>query len=290
MLEINKIHNMDCLEGLRLLDDNSMDCCVTSPPYWGLRDYGVEGQLGLEPTPEEYVERMVVIFREVNRALKPKGTLWLNLGDSYAGSNKGRWKLGKGQKEVYIPTEESPQCKIPNTPAGLKPKDLVGIPWMVAFALRADGWYLRSDIIWSKPNCMPENVGDRPTKAHEYMFLFSKSSRYYYDAEVIKEPCVQDEFANGFRGGSYCNNSTFNNSEGGKRKKSGNVRRKYGDEHGRPGSHVGNSIPWEGNMRNKRTVWNVATSAFPEAHFATFPPKLIEPCILAGCPLGGGGS
>ena len=147
MLELNKIYNMDCLKGLKQLPDNSINCCVTSPPYWGLRDYGVEGQLGLESTPEEYVAKMVEVFREVKRGLKKEGTLWLNLGDCYAGSGKGAWDNKGVQKEIYVPDKDSPQCKLKKVPQGLKPKDLVGIPWMVAFALRADGWYLRSDII-----------------------------------------------------------------------------------------------------------------------------------------------
>src|SRR5665648_160166 len=187
-LEVNRIYCMDNRKGLKMLEDNSIDCCVTSPPYWGLRDYGVDGQIGLEQTPEEYVQEMINVFREVKRALKPEGNLWLNLGDSYAGSGKGAWEHGKGQKETYIATKDSPQCKIPKTPDDLKPKDLVGIPWMVAFALRTDGWYLRQDIIWAKPNPMPESVTDRCTKSHEYIFLLTKSARYYYDADAIREP------------------------------------------------------------------------------------------------------
>ncbi|NLZ53396.1 MAG: site-specific DNA-methyltransferase, partial [Thermoanaerobacteraceae bacterium] len=178
---------MDCLEGLKLLDDNSIDCCVTSPPYYGLRDYGVDGQIGLENTLEKYIKNLVIVFREVKRVLKDEGTLWLNLGDSYAGSGKGQWEYGKGQKEVYVPTKDSPQCKLPKVPASLKPKDLMGIPWRVAFALQEDGWYLRQDIIWHKPNAMPESVKDRCTKAHEYIFLLSKNRKYYFDNEAIKE-------------------------------------------------------------------------------------------------------
>lgn len=271
----------NCLELLPKMEPNRFNCCVTSPPYWGLRDYDCDGQLGLEPTPEEYVERMVRVFREVRRVLRHDATLWLNLGDSYAtnGRNGFQGKNG-GRKDRKFTAEKLPAKKA----VSIKSKDLIGIPWRVALALQQDGWYLRSDIIWSKPNPMPESVTDRPTKSHEYIFLFSASSRYYYNAEAIKEPCVQDEFANGFRGGAYCGNETFNNSSGGKRKTSGNIRRKHGEERGRPGNHLGASIPWEGNTRNKRTVWEVATQPFPEAHFATFPQKLIEPCIMAGCP------
>jgi DNA modification methylase len=284
MLKMNEIYNMDCIEGLKQLDNNSIHCCVTSPPYWNLRDYGVPGQIGLEDTLELYLEKMVEVFREVRRVLASDGTLWLNLGDSYSGSYRGNNDIKTSNKGNRASKNVVKKCVVPE---GLKEKDLCGIPWRVAFALQADGWYLRSDIIWAKPNPMPESVIDRPTKAHEYIFLMSKSSRYYYDCEAIKEPCVQDEFANGFRGGAYCNNSTYNNSEGGKRKSSGNIVRKFGEDRGRPGSHLGASVPWEGNNRNKRSVWTIASGNFPEAHFATFPPKLIEPCILAGCPKDG---
>jgi DNA modification methylase len=267
MLELNKIYNMDCLKGLKQLDDNSINCCVTSPPYWGLRDYGVEGQFGLESTPEEYVAKMVEVFREVKRVLRKDGTLWLNLGDSYAGSGKGAWSNKEVQKETYVPDKDSPQCKLKKVPQGLKPKDLVGIPWMVAFALRADGWYLRSDIVWHKPNAMPESVTDRPTKAHEYIFLLSKSPKYYYDAEAIKEPLARPEEL------LRKTPAVF----GGQNKHDGYGTRKYsGNE------YVGNYTG-----RNKRSVWTVSTKPFPEAHFAVFPPTLIEPCILAGCPAGG---
>ena len=262
MLELNKIYNIDCLKGLKQLPDNSINCCVTSPPYWGLRDYGVEGQLGLESTPEEYVAKMVEVFREVKRVLRDDGTLWLNLGDSYAGncsqaSNNGRAGFGNARERLVNRKGE-----------GLKPKDLVGIPWMVAFALRADGWYLRSDIIWYKPNTMPESVRDRPTKAHEYIFLLTKSKRYYYDNEAIKED-AKPESEKRYR-------STFHT---GKKEISGQ---------GRPGntSNTPGYKKWTGK-RNKRSVWTVIVKPFKEAHFATYPPDLIEPCILAGCPEGG---
>lgn len=259
---------MDCLEGLKLLDDNSIDCCVTSPPYYGLRDYGVDGQIGLENTLEEYIKKLVIVFREVKRVLKDEGTLWLNLGDSYAGSGKGQWEYGKGQKEVYVPTKDSPQCKLPKVPASLKPKDLMGIPWRVAFALQEDGWYLRQDIIWHKPNAMPESVKDRCTKAHEYIFLLSKNRKYYFDNEAIKED-AKPESEKRYK-------STFYT---GKKEMSGQ---------GRPGnvSNTPGYKKWTGK-RNKRSVWTVPTMPFKESHFATFPPKLIEPCILAGCPVGG---
>jgi DNA modification methylase len=235
------------LDVLRTLPGESVHCCVTSPPYWGLRDYGVDGQLGLESTPDEYVEKMVEVFREVRRVLRDDGTLWLNLGDSYAGSGKGAWDNKEVQKEVYVPDKDSPQCKLKKVPQGLKPKDLVGIPWMVAFALRADGWYLRQDIIWHKPNAMPESVTDRCTKAHEYIFLLTKSERYFYDHVAIQEK------------------SATGTGESGKFHRAGP-----------------NSRNEPVAMRNKRDVWTVATQPFPGAHFAVFPESLIEPCILAG--------
>lgn len=257
MLELNKIYNMDCLEGLKQLPDNSINCCVTSPPYWGLRDYGVEGQLGLEKTPEAYVERMVEVFREVRRVLRDDGTLWLNLGDSYASNTKsaGRNDTAKmyGAESQHL--SKHMKLKIEH---GLKPKDLVGIPWMVAFALRADGWYLRQDIIWHKPNAMPESVKDRPTKAHEYVFLLAKAKRYFYDADAIREPYVRPLHAPG--------NKTHN----------GRLTASMGHFE-EPDRIWGNP-----SGRNKRSVWTIATEPFPEAHFATFPSKLIEPCILAG--------
>jgi DNA modification methylase len=256
------------LDVLRTLPDESVHCCVTSPPYWGLRDYGVDGQLGLESTPDEYVEKMVEVFREVRRVLRDDGTLWLNLGDSYAGncsqaSNNGRAGFGNARERLVNRKGE-----------GLKPKDLVGIPWRMAFALQADGWWLRSDIIWAKPAPMPEPVTDRPTRSHEYIFLLTKSQRYFYDHVAIQEESV-----------------------------TGNLRRPYGSEgawqlDGRPQEQrratrkqdaVGKNTYTGFNdrykplaMRNKRDVWTVATQPFPGAHFAVMPEALVEPCILAG--------
>ena len=221
----------DCLASLQTLPDGSIDCCVTSPPYWGLRDYGVDGQLGLEKTPEEYVANMVAVFREVRRVLKEDGTLWLNLGDSYATG-----------------------------------KQLVGIPWRVAFALQADGWYLRQDIIWHKPNPMPESVRDRCTKAHEYIFLLAKAPRYYFDSEAMKEPSV----TGGAAGlGFYPNRAVAMG-----RNPSGNES-KDPRQGTRPMS------------RNRRSVWKVTTRPYKGAHFAVYPPELIRPCIKAGCRPGG---
>jgi len=273
-LEVDRIIHGDCLEVLKTLDGNSIDCCVTSPPYWGLRDYGVEGQLGLENTPEEYIEKLVSVFREVKRVLKREGTLWLNLGDSYSGSMKGIGSDGTayaGKKQVTnrgsvgIYHEKPPSTNA----IGLKPKNLIGIPWHVAFALQADGWYLRSDIIWHKPNPMPESVRDRPTKAHEYIFLMSKSSRYYYDQDSVREKYIEP--INRW-GGQHIRNvknkSSWDEATG---------QLTYRQRNMRPNS----------KGRNKRTVWTVSTKPFREAHFATFPPDLIKPCILAGCPSGG---
>lgn len=207
---------------LTRLQKECVQCVVTSPPYWGLRDYGIEGQIGLETTLPQYINQLVAVFREVKRVLRADGTFWLNIGDGYTSGNRG-WRA---------PDRKNPARAMsvrPDTPTGLKPKDLLGVPWRLAFALQDDGWFLRSDIIWNKPNAQPESVKDRPTRAHEYLFLFSKSENYYYNHVAVQEP-----------------------SENG------------------------------GAPRNRRTVWNIHTEACKEAHFATFPPKLVEPCVLAG--------
>ena len=251
----------DCIEGMRGLPDQSVHTCVTSPPYFGLRDYGMAGQIGLEDTPDAFVARLVDVFREVRRVLRDDGTLWVNLGDSYAGYH--------GNKNALMPTsatngwtngtnENSRGDKRPQD-IGLKQKDLLGIPWRVAFALQADGWYLRQDIIWHKPNPMPESVRDRCTKAHEYVFLLSKSAKYFYDHYRISERSTGRE--------------TYFGSK------------KYSTGSGR--NDGGSYDPTKSEYRNKRSVWTVATKPFAGAHFATFPPDLIEPCILAGCPVGG---
>ncbi len=250
----------DALEVLRTLEPESVHTCVTSPPYYNLRDYGAEGQIGMEATPEEFVDKLVAVFREVRRVLRQDGTMWVNIGDSYA-TRSGR----------QPPTNTRNSCghTEKRTPAGYKYKDLIGVPWLLAFALRADGWYLRQDIVWNKPNCMPESVRDRCTKSHEYIFLLSKSERYFFDAEAIKEPCGTKGNAKTFRGGgAYTCGQSFNNSA--------QVERQ---SHGNAGNTTG--------RRNKRSVWTVATAQFKAAHYATFPEKLIEPCILAGCPEGG---
>jgi DNA modification methylase len=263
------IYTGDCRDVLAELPDESAHCVVTSPPYWGLRDYGVDGQLGLESTPEEYVATMTAVFEECRRVLRSDGTLWLNMGDGYSAS-PGQRKTTDivGAKQLTNAGSNSVGSR---SVSSLKPKDLIGMPWRLAFALQAAGWYLRSDIIWAKPNPMPESVTDRPTKAHEYLFLLAKSQRYYYDAEAIREPQSEMtlERLKGYKSGTY----------------DGWAYGKAKDERGvapSPGAHR-----IEENGRNRRSVWTVPTAPYPKAHFATFPPKLIESCILAGCPEGG---
>ena len=237
------------------LADGCVQTCVTSPPYWGLRDYGVSGQIGVEATPEEYVATMVSVFREVRRVLRDDGPVWLNLGDSYCSGATSTRTPGNGAVGGW--RAEANLIGRNGTPDGLKPKDLCGIPWRVAFALQADGWYLRSDIIWAKPNPMPESVTDRPTRSHEYIFLLSKRERYFYDADAIRESAI---------------------TEGDRRFERTDNTQKYarnGDD-----SRTRTGTPTAG--RNKRSVWTVNSEPTPEAHFATFPQKLIEPCILAG--------
>ncbi len=241
----------DCLASLATLPDASINCCVTSPPYYGLRDYGVDGQIGLEESPDAYVARLVEVFREIRRVLTDDGTLWVNIGDSYS-RDPGKGGSGPNGKHDSIPdygnarkimsekrgSSDGGVGRADRAPVrvggeGIKPKDMIGIPWLLAFALRADGWFLRQDIIWSKPNPMPESVRDRCTKAHEYIFLLSKSERYYFDHDILKEAAVG------------------------------------------------------GGERSRRSVWTVTPKPYKGAHFAVYPPELIEPCILAGCPSGG---
>lgn len=241
----------------QLLPAESVQTVVTSPPYFGLRDYGVDGQIGLEATPKEYVNKLVEVFRAVRQVLRSDGTVWLNLGDSYNGS-------GGAGGDYYQGGLKEGQPRYPGRRInGLKPKDLIGIPWHVAFALQADGWYLRADIIWSKPNPMPESVSDRPTKAHEYIFLLTKEPRYYYNADAIREPHKTESNVRNPRSESY-----------------GQAR----IQRPRGGGPVGDGYREFNHPlgRNKRSVWTIATQAFPEAHFATFPERLPELCILAG--------
>ena len=259
-----QIYCGDAREVLRSMEAGSVQCCVTSPPYWGLRDYGVEGQLGLEKTPEEYVENMVAVFREVRRVLRDDGTLWLNMGDCYAtsppGNKPGTTKDSSGLPNSRENLEMRRAAQAHARDYGrAKPKDLVGMPWMLAFALRADGWYLRSDIIWSKPNPMPESVRDRPTKSHEYVFLLTKRGRYYWDQEAVREKAEY--------GRCGWDSQQF---------KGGDMKR----HHGGPGSHMRGNDPEAG--RNLRSVWTIPTQPFPDAHFATFPEALVIPCVRAG--------
>ena len=259
----------EALATLRLLPADSAYCCVTSPPYYGLRDYGEDAQIGLEETPGEYVNKLVEVFCEVRRVLRSDGTLWLNIGDSYnarPGQRKTTDKAGEKQQSV-----RGSQAAPSRSVDGLKPKDLIGIPWMLAFALRADGWYLRQDIIWHKPNAMPESVKDRCTKAHEYVFLLSKSSKYYFDSEAIKEAAV---------GGNSGKAASFKR-ENSKREQT-IPNQGYGTHRPERGE-----VAYNGDKRNRRSVWSVPTRAYKGAHFAVFPPQLIEPCVLSGCPEGG---
>jgi DNA modification methylase len=241
----------DAVSRLRELSNGVVRTCVTSPPYWGLRDYGNDGQLGLESTPQEFVENLCQVFDEVRRVLADDGTLWVNLGDSYAGSGKGGQSAAK-RSENWQPEYANKGL----VPEGLKPKDLVGIPWRFAFAMQDRGWYLRQDIIWAKPNPMPESVTDRCTKSHEYVFLLTKNPRYYFDHEAIKQPVK--------------GNWGTRNRENGKYHKEGT-----GLE-----PHTGLTKEYE--TANKRSVWTVNTKGYKEAHFAVYPPELITPCVLAG--------
>jgi len=277
----------DALRKLRNLPCESVNCCVTSPPYFGLRDYGVQGQIGLETTPEEYIAHLVEIFNEVRRILRSDGTAWINIGDCYAGSGIGRYADGhhsEGKKQATN-TGSVLGCLKRTSSDGCKAKDLIGIPWMLAFALRADGWYLRQDIIWEKPNAMPESVKDRCTKSYEHIFLLAKNSRYYFDHEAIKEP-RKDARNNAPVAGSF---GAFGPPQS-RFRGSGNLLRKQRPAPGNihPSRFCGN-IPYNGEdlRRSKRDVWSVATQGYKGSHFAVFPEKLVEPCILAGCPEGG---
>jgi len=335
-----EIKTGDCRDILKSMPDASVNCVVTSPPYFGLRDYGHDSQIGLEPTPAEFVASMVDVFREVRRVLRDDGTLWLNLGDSYAGSWGAQGRSGQMSDRSIISAQQvaaaakkaSRTGSIP-TGSGLKPKDLIGIPWRVAFALQDDGWYLRQDIVWSKPNPMPESVTDRCTKAHEYLFLLSKSQRYYYDAEAIAEQVSEASIARLSQDiDSQTGSARVPGKTNGTMKAVGRPQTKRASEiareKGLTPAHIeairavgiadtGKALVTTngagkntdaikqlaaeakvalggyyreflmGGTRNKRSVWEVATQPFKEAHFATFPPKLVEPCILAGCPIGG---
>ena len=265
-MNTEKIYQGNCIEVLKDFPDESIDCVVTSPPYWGLRDYNEEEQLGLEETPEEFVANLVKVFSEVKRVLKSSGSVWLNLGDSYAMSSmRGKNSEFKGavnqSKQGIVGIDKK-------IPIGLKPKDLVGIPFRVAFALQADGWYLRQDIIWHKPNPMPESVQDRCTKSHEYIFLLTKSPKYFYDIDAIREP--------------------FN--IGALKRVNQNIKKQIGSKRGNGGLKPNGNMKAVGDQEkgaNKKSVWKITTKPYKEAHFATFPIELPITCIKAGCPKGG---
>lgn len=273
-----KILNGDCIKMMQTLPEKSVNCCVTSPPYFGLRDYGHEGQIGLEETPDAFIKKMVEVFREVKRVLKDDGTLWLNIGDSYASYRDGKAipDTTRGDSTGTLVAKGSAKNRMASTFQGsdVKHKDLIGIPWMLAFALRADGWYLRQDIIWHKPNPMPESVRDRCTKAHEYIFLMSKSKQYYFDNQAIMEPAKYGE-------------------EHAKKATSWGTNRKHPNkanvtDYAFIGNNHTTSKMKDGSYgKNKRSVWTVTTKPYKGAHFATYPPNLIRPCIMAGCPVGG---
>ena len=259
----------DCIESMKSIPDKSVQTCITSPPYFGLRDYGVDGQIGLEETPDQYVQKLVEVFREVRRVLRDDGTLWLNLGDSYtsSGIKSGVSNNTSSTLQGGKSTQTAASSVKGKFYYDTKPKDLIGIPWRVAFALQADGWYLRQDIIWHKPNPMPESVTDRCTKSHEYIFLLSKSKSYYYDYEAIKEPSLY-----------YGTDS---------RSDCGNIRYEGKRTEDTTGKNGQDSFVTINKTRNKRSVWTVTTKPYSGAHFATFPPDLIEPCVLAGSPENG---
>lgn len=274
----------NCLDVLKNIEDKSISCCITSPPYYGLRDYGIDGQFGHEKTPDEFIEQLVKVFREVRRVLADNGTLWVNIGDSYAGSSQGiggnssspsKQDSNKGTLEMKKSGKKSVTAHL----IGYKPKDLIGIPWMLAFALRNDGWYLRQDIIWSKPNAMPESVKDRCTKSHEYIFLLSKSRDYYFNHEAMQETAVNDAVSTRDNPPRYGGKKYTQNPDEFYRTKSGNAYAYTG-------------------KRNRRDVWNISIQPCKDAHFAVFPEKLVEPCILAGSkegdtildPFGGSGT
>ena len=269
----NKIICADATNGLKSLDSESVDMCVTSPPYYGLRDYGVDGQIGIETSPDEYIAKLTAVFDEVYRVLKPQGTLWVNISDSYAGSGKGPMsaKLAGNGKNSKLYQKDSAIYVVPKKWNGIQPKDMIGIPWMLAFSLRSRGWYLRSDIIWHKTNCLPESVKDRPTKCYEHIFLLSKEPNYYFDYKAIREPLKEVSKERYKRGRSD--------------------HTKYA---GQKIQHKGidtacdNFLFLDQEYRRKRDVWEVSTNNYKaDEHFAMFPEKLIEPCVLAGSEKGG---
>ena len=267
----------DVRSRLAELADGSVQTCITSPPYFGLRDYGHDGQIGLEPTPDDYVKELVAVFREVWRVLADDGTLWLNLGDSYAGPPKGNLNGQDKSGLTSTQTQRNSPVGIDKSSFGIPSKNLLGIPWRVAFALQADGWYLRQDIIWAKPNPMPESVTDRCTKSHEYLFLLSKSARYFYDHEAIKEDALT-----GWNGSEFDTGKTADHQLQRMSKQPRFGGSKYGDSDD-PAHATKSGNEYEPNgTRNKRDVWTIPTKPFKGAHFAVMPEALVEPCVLAG--------
>ena len=272
MTQQHRILVGDCIEMMRTLPDQSVHTCITSPPYFGLRDYGVDGQIGLEASPREFIESLVAVFREVRRVLRDDGTLWVNLGDSYASGGRGGGGRYMAERGDGAWQGKGDATGWRSAPAGWKHKDLLGLPWRLAIALQDEGWYLRQDIIWHKPNPMPESIKDRCTKAHEYLFLLSKSPRYYFDQDAIREPArAQAAPESASKRNSFARETKYTDGE-----------------HGQTAQHrTGRDDVDYDETRNKRSVWTVATASFKGAHFATFPPDLIRPCVLAGSPRGG---
>ncbi|MEE4133035.1 site-specific DNA-methyltransferase [Pseudomonas viridiflava] len=299
MSQLHQILVGDCIDMMRTLPDESVHTCVTSPPYYGLRDYGVDGQIGLEETPAEFIARLVDVFREVRRVLRADGTTWVNMGDSYATGGRGGGGSYMAERGDGAWQGKGSATGWRSAPEGLKHKDLMGMPWRLAFALQEDGWYLRQDIIWSKPNPMPESTRDRCTKAHEYIFLLSKSRQYYYDQDAVKEPVAASSIVRLAQDleqqhGSDRVPGKSNGSMKAVRARRDSFKRDDSKrEQAIPGQSVGTHRPdreesaYPLDMRNKRSVWSVPTVGFKGAHFATFPPDLIRPCILAGAPRGG---
>jgi site-specific DNA-methyltransferase (adenine-specific) len=315
MTEQHRILVGDCIDMMRTLPDQSVQTCITSPPYFGLRDYGVNGQIGLEQTPADFIARLVEVFREVRRVLRDDGTAWVNMGDSYASKPNGPVGFGGHNSDApHVAVRTANARRSSQIPEGFKHKDMMGMPWRLAFALQDDGWYLRQDIIWHKPNPMPESTRDRCTKAHEYIFLLSKSRRYHCDMEAIREPAIYGAtptgvgFGHGFDAVTKpratvptgWDTSTGDgghgafHKEGAERARRDSFKREDSKrEQVIPGQNKGTHRPdrkestWDTATRNKRSVWTVATHSFKDAHFATFPPDLIRPCVLAGAPRGG---
>ncbi|PIF47825.1 site-specific DNA-methyltransferase (adenine-specific) [Pseudomonas sp. 29] len=315
MTEQHRILVGDCIDMMRTLPDQSVQTCITSPPYFGLRDYGVNGQIGLEQTPADFIARLVEVFREVRRVLRDDGTAWVNMGDSYASKPNGPVGFGGHNTDApHVAVRTANARRSSQIPEGFKHKDMMGMPWRLAFALQDDGWYLRQDIIWHKPNPMPESTRDRCTKAHEYIFLLSKSRRYHCDMEAIREPAIYGAtptgvgFGHGFDAVTKpratvptgWDTSTGDgghgafHKEGAERARRDSFKREDSKrEQVIPGQNKGTHRPdrkestWDTATRNKRSVWTVATHSFKDAHFATFPPDLIRPCVLAGAPRGG---